>query len=233
MSSVPSLSPSTQTTPADSALATPADVPTPPEPICTPLHAAYCFDVLDAHLHGREPADVPFHNADDSYALFVTWNTVKHGHRSLRGCIGNFSPMPLAEGLREYALVSALNDHRFSPIRASELPHLAASVSLLTPFAPAASPLAWDVGTHGLHITFRDPASPARSYSATYLPEVAGEQGWDREAAVMSLIRKAGYRGKVRVGDAVWETIRAKTYESVKAAIDYKGYKAWKEGKAV
>lgn len=30
--------------------------------------------------------------------------------------------------------------------------------------------------------------------SATYLPEVAQEQGWDQQAAVDSLIRKAGAR---------------------------------------
>ncbi len=30
--------------------------------------------------------------------------------------------------------------------------------------------------------------------SATYLPEVAREQGWDQQAAVDSLIRKAGGR---------------------------------------
>jgi AMMECR1 domain-containing protein len=42
-------------------------------------------------------------------ALFVTWNTVSklrpNKKPALRGCIGNFTPMPLAKGLREYALI--------------------------------------------------------------------------------------------------------------------------------
>jgi len=45
--------------------------------------------------------------ANDS-AIFVTWNTIRPGHGSeprLRGCIGTFAPMPLAEGLKEYALI--------------------------------------------------------------------------------------------------------------------------------
>lgn len=40
--------------------------------------------------------------------LFVTWNTVSSrflGGVRLRGCIGNFEPMGLEEGLKEYALI--------------------------------------------------------------------------------------------------------------------------------
>jgi hypothetical protein len=40
--------------------------------------------------------------------LFVTWNTVSSrlmGGVRLRGCIGNFEPMSLDEGLKEYALI--------------------------------------------------------------------------------------------------------------------------------
>ena len=44
---------------------------------------------------------------EDKYPLFVTWNTVsKHGHKSLRGCIGTFEAQELAEGLKSYALTS-------------------------------------------------------------------------------------------------------------------------------
>lgn len=47
--------------------------------------------------------------ADILSALFVTWNTSARirpgGKPKLRGCIGNFSPMPLSKGLRDYALV--------------------------------------------------------------------------------------------------------------------------------
>jgi AMMECR1 domain-containing protein len=42
-------------------------------------------------------------------ALFVTWNTIDpsrpNSRPRLRGCIGDFNAMPLADGLREYALI--------------------------------------------------------------------------------------------------------------------------------
>lgn len=42
----------------------------------------------------------------------------------LRGCIGNFEAQPIREGLSEFALISAFNDHRFRPIGVSELSSL-------------------------------------------------------------------------------------------------------------
>jgi AMMECR1 domain-containing protein len=42
----------------------------------------------------------------------------------LRGCIGNFEPMPLHDGLSEYALISAFKDSRFRKIDKSELERL-------------------------------------------------------------------------------------------------------------
>lgn len=41
------------------------------------------------------------------YPLFVTWNTLsKHGHKSLRGCIGTFEAQELSAGLKSYSLTS-------------------------------------------------------------------------------------------------------------------------------
>ena len=194
-------------------------------------------------------------------ALFVTWETTSHLRSnkkpSLRGCIGTFSPLPLAQGLREYALVAALQDHRFSPVRESELPSLICrrvlgrihihresltySVSLLTPMTPIPDPLGWTPGIHGIHISFPHPSthsySPsallshttghgARSLSATYLPEVCLDQGWSREECVKSAIQKAGYRGKVEVGDKVWKSLKVKVYGSVKGKCTWEEYKA-------
>lgn len=140
--------------------------------------------------------------------------------------------MRLDRGLAEYALVAALEDHRFSPIRVSELPTLACGVSLLTPFTPVPTPLSWTLGVHGIHITFPHPQT-GRSLSATYLPDVAPEQGWSQTEAVLSLVQKAGYRGKVAVGDAVWESISMKVYGSVKVSVTWDEYAAWaKKGEA-
>lgn len=45
-------------------------------------------------------------SADQRYPLFVTWNTVSRGHKSLRGCIGTFEAQDLEAGLKSYALTS-------------------------------------------------------------------------------------------------------------------------------
>ncbi|WWD09731.1 hypothetical protein V865_007859 [Kwoniella europaea PYCC6329] len=208
--------------------------PVPSERICTDQHALYCFDVLVAHFEDREPMDPPFQNKNEKYALFVTWNTTSHLRSNkkpaLRGCIGNFTPMKLADGLREYALVSALEDHRFSPIKASELPHLSCNVSLLTPMTPISSPLDWTPGEHGIHISFPHP-SAHRPLSATYLPEICADQGWTKEETVLSAIQKAGYKHKVVVGDVVWQSLKVKIYGSEKATTTWEAYVEWYKGK--
>lgn len=51
----------------------------------------------------------------------------------LRGCIGNIFPdKPLAEAVVQNAYSAALNDSRFSPVVASELPTIEVEVSVLT-----------------------------------------------------------------------------------------------------
>ena len=56
--------------------------------------------------------------------LFVTWDTLYGEEWRLRGCIGNFEPMSIHEGIAEYALVSAFRDSRFRKIEKSELENL-------------------------------------------------------------------------------------------------------------
>lgn len=52
-------------------------------------------------------------------------------------------------------------------------------------------------------IEFTDPRLKCRR-SATFLPEVAGEQGWDRQQTIDALIRKAGGWGGIRGVGHVW-----------------------------
>ena len=62
-----------------------------------------------------------------SSPLFVTWSTrsSRPGRASrLRGCIGNFTALPLRTGLAEYALISAFQDSRFNKIQEWELESL-------------------------------------------------------------------------------------------------------------
>jgi len=126
--------------------------------------------------------------------------------------------------------LSALEDERFSPIAQSELSSLSVAISLLTPFTPIPDPLAWEPGTHGIHITFPDPSYPTKSLTATYLPEICTDQGWTKEECVLSAIQKAGYRGRVKVGDDVWKSLKVRVYESQKTGVGYDEYVEWKKG---
>lgn len=188
----------------------------------------------------------------DTYPLFVTWNTVSRlGHKSLRGCIGTFEPLPLSTGLATYALTSAFDDTRFSPIPASLLPALSCSLTLLADFEPCSDALDWILGTHGLRISFN---YRGRRHGATYLPDVAVEQGWAKDETVESLMRKAGWdgsyngggsgvarrllRGGARAGNEQqqgatrpWEEVqdfRAVRYTGLKSSATYNEWMEWR-----
>jgi hypothetical protein len=62
-------------------------------------------------------------------------------------------------------------------------------------------------------------------YSATFLPEVAEEEGWDQRTTLKYLVRKAGYRGSL---DKVLSRIKCKRYQSIKKTISYNEYKKMK-----
>jgi AmmeMemoRadiSam system protein B/AmmeMemoRadiSam system protein A len=104
----------------------------------------------------------------------------------LRGCVGHIDPVsPLYRAVIENARNAALHDSRFSPVERDELEGLDVEVSVLSPLRPIASPEAFRVGEHGIVMR-------KHGRRAVYLPEVALEQGWDRELTLASLSRKAG-----------------------------------------
>ncbi|KAF3908607.1 hypothetical protein AA313_de0200536 [Arthrobotrys entomopaga] len=156
--------------------------------------------------------------------LFVTWNLVKPEGKQLRGCIGTFSDQELEEGLRTYALTAAFDDTRFNPIERKELSGLECAVSILTDFEPAANAFDWELGTHGLRISF---TYHGRRLGATYLPDVPVEQGWTQEKTLISLMRKAGWGGK----SASWQdvNIQVTRYKGTKASVSWGEYKELKE----
>ena len=150
--------------------------------------------------------------------LFVTWNKDDR----LRGCIGTFGELPLAEGLEQYALTSALSDSRFKPVSKVELPQLSCAISLLTHFEDCSDHLDWHIGTHGIYITL-----PKQRISATYLPDVIPEQKWSKLEAIDSAIRKAGYAG--RITDELRKELKVQRYQSEKTSCTYQQYRAWKQ----
>ncbi|KAE9611805.1 putative AMMECR1 domain-containing protein [Lupinus albus] len=135
----------------------------------------YCFDTLIAHYNSDQVPHPAFE--DGQHPLFVTWKKVVNGGEPrLRGCIGSLAARDLINGFKDYALTSALRDRRFPPIQAKELPSLECTVSILTDYETANDYLDWEVGTHGIIIEFSDPDYNTRR-NATYLPEVAADEG--------------------------------------------------------
>ncbi|KAL6721012.1 hypothetical protein ACLMJK_000112 [Lecanora helva] len=163
---------------------------------------------------------------EESHPLFITWNLIspRAGRKTLRGCIGTFDPQELSHGLKSYAFSAAYDDHRFPPIVLSELHHLAVSVTLLTHFTPCAHPFDWHLGIHGIRISF---SHQGKKYGATYLPDVAVEQGWSKEECLNSLIRKAGEK-RVR-GWRDLKGLEVVRYEGRKAMVYWKEWRAWRE----
>jgi len=156
--------------------------------------------------------------------LFVTWKKVLNGGEPrLRGCIGTLEARCLITGFKDYALTSALRDRRFPPIQARELPYLECTVSLLTDYETASNYLDWEIGKHGMILEFTDPDSARRS--ATYLPEVAAQEGWTKVETVDSLVRKAGYVGPIT--ESMRRKFRITRYQSSLYTMHYSEYQAY------
>jgi AmmeMemoRadiSam system protein B/AmmeMemoRadiSam system protein A len=104
----------------------------------------------------------------------------------LRGCIGNLvSEGPLCRLVGTLALQAALNDRRFAPVQLEEMDRIQIEVSVLSPMKTVANPSEIVLGRDGVVLT-------KGKNSAVFLPQVALEQGWNREELLDQLARKAG-----------------------------------------
>lgn len=113
---------------------------------------------------------------------FVTLK--KHGE--LRGCIGNMAAMaPLGQTVGAMAMHAAFSDSRFNPLAASELKDIEIEISVLTPMKPVPSPNDIVVGRDGVVLQ-------KSGKSGVFLPQVATEQGWNRNELLDNLCVKAG-----------------------------------------
>ena len=184
----------------------------------------YCFQVLESSLSNKDYKKILFPEEfkGKSYPLFVTWTLGKE--KELRGCIGTFEESKLETQLRKYALMSAFEDDRFEePINKNELKNLNCEVSLLIKFEKAKDAMDWEVGTHGIDIEFED--DEGQIFSATFLPEVAEDEGWDKRTTLKYLVEKAGYTGTL---DKIIKNIKLTRYQSLKKTISYNQYKKMK-----
>ena len=216
----------------------------PPRVRSCPSLVAASFEAVQARLEGRDArsiyTDAAVVPAGERCPLFVTFNVASaaggrgcfgggggDGGLRLRGCIGSLEPLEVRSGVTQFAQRSAFSDRRFPPITASELPRLHCCVSLLTNYERADHVHDWVVGTHGIILEFRDPRGTRRS--ATYLPEVAGEQGWNQREAIESLVQKAGWAGAIT--QAMLDAASLTRYQSSKCSMSYQHFKdSWLAG---
>jgi len=114
--------------------------------------------------------------------VFVTL----HKQGRLRGCIGFItSPQPLSLTVWEAAESAAFKDPRFPPVTADEVDELEIEISVLTPFEKIESTESVRIGIDGVYLKLG-------FQSGLFLPQVATEQGWDRETFLNHLDQKAG-----------------------------------------
>ncbi len=109
-----------------------------------------------------------------------------HKRGRLRGCIGRFeAECPLCETVVDMAWAASKNDPRFNEVGAEELGDIDIEISVLSPLKKVTDVKEITVGKHGIFIT--------HGYRrGTLLPQVATEQGWDRNTFLCHTCLKAG-----------------------------------------
>jgi AmmeMemoRadiSam system protein A len=162
----------------------------------------YVRKVIGAKLDNAPlPSPPELAEMNEPGACFVTLHS---STGQLRGCIGTIIPhTTLGKDIQKNAINAAFSDPRFRPLIATELPDIDLEISVLTPMEDISSPDEFIVGEHGILM---------RLYgrSAVFLPQVAPEQGWDRETTLAHLSMKAGMKpGAWKVDDARFQVFRA------------------------
>ncbi len=139
------------------------------------------------------------------YARQGAFVTLKR-HGRLRGCIGRMTnDLPRCQVVGRTALQAAFNDRRFPPLEAGELNTLEIEISMLSPLRRVPGPEAIVVGRDGVMLE-------KSGRSAVFLPQVAPEQGWNREQMLSHLCRKAGLPESAWKQGATFYTFQAQVF---------------------
>ncbi|MGM0423706.1 MAG: AmmeMemoRadiSam system protein A [Thermodesulfobacteriota bacterium] len=129
-----------------------------------------------------ELPEVPSSKLQEHYGAFVTLK--KQGQ--LRGCIGNvLGDRPVWQAVSQMAVQAALNDPRFPPLSRQELDEVEIEISILSPMQQCTDLEQIQPGRHGLMVQ-------KGMHSGLLLPQVATEQGWDKETFLSQTCLKAG-----------------------------------------
>lgn len=138
-------------------------------------------------------------------SCFVTLHT---SDGNLRGCIGNIGAFePLIMNILHNAVNSAFGDPRFAPVSSKEeLDSLELEISVLSNPAEISSLDEFVIGKHGIIIQ-------KNRRSAVFLPQVAPEQGWNKDMTLTHLSMKAGLAPDAwRDDDAVFSVFTATVF---------------------
>lgn len=129
----------------------------------------------------------PFEAPSDSPLLRDLGAFVTLSHNgSLRGCIGTIiAHEPLWLNVWKMARAAAFDDPRFPPLTAAEWSRTSYEISVLDQPTPCTDPQKIKIGRDGLILSYQ-------GLTGVFLPQVPVEQGWDREAYLDNLCRKAG-----------------------------------------
>lgn len=139
--------------------------------------------VIQCRLMGIEPPVIPDNpKLQELGSCFVTIRF----KGALRGCIGNIGAAePLGNNLRRNALNAAFHDPRFPELEMEEFDNIKIEVSILTPMRQINSPEQFILGKHGILLEMA-------GHHAVFLPQVPGEQHWNKEETLCALSEKAG-----------------------------------------
>lgn len=152
-------------------------------------------DLLTEAAPRRHEANTPA--LRERRPAFVTLRLRDSGE--LRGCRGEcVAQRPLIESVAHAAIAAATDDPRFPPVKLNELSALRIEISALTAMSPI-RPEDVEVGRHGLMIV-------GKLKSGLLLPQVAVTYGWNRNAFLRGLCRKAG------LADRAWESDDVQLY---------------------
>ncbi len=110
----------------------------------------------------------------------------------LRGCVGRLKPaLPVGTLIPALALSAALDDPRFPPLAASQIPYTRIEISVLTPLKRVAGVHQFELGKHGAQLE----CGACRSI---LLPQVGRRKGWTSDRFMDALAEKAGLTSEQR-----------------------------------
>ncbi len=159
--------------------------------------------ISDTLTVGAMPLARGFSNA--AYRRQGAFVTLKK-HGELRGCIGHMAEnLPLVQVVGKMAMAAAFRDPRFRPVRHEELKDIEIEISVLTPFKKVSGYDDIVVGRDGVLLQ-------KQGASAVFLPQVAPEQGWDRDEMLSHLCMKAGLDADCWKQKAEFMTFQAKIF---------------------